>query len=218
MNQETENSQMPDSDVPGAAKKHVWITRRIRTITKSVHVNWDVYMATYSADKDYRALEMVGGREFWSIRAYAPSSTRRTKDPDAIIVQGRQVKFLVEVKWGTVLHNPKSDLRLSQDEQEEMKQLVASPGWCRARGPVIKDGRLIPKEEFDERDFSCDDQTKLILVSDFVKMKKDMPVEFSRFVSLAEKMKATFEPADIETGIMTQDGKIRSLREILEAK
>jgi hypothetical protein len=96
------------------------------------------------------------------------------KDPDVIITHEKQVKFLVEVKWGAVPGNTNTDLLMSPEEWGKMARLLDRSAICRVRGPAVKDGRRYRSPLPLQGDYSINDNTQLVLVSDFLLMKKLM--------------------------------------------
>ena len=205
----------PDSAI---AKKHIEISLRAKQIAQRALPGCRVYVATYTTGRSgqsYQQIEEHTGEEFWSIRAITPPPPPHTriKDLDLIITDEKQVKLLVEVKWGAVPGSMATDLRIVPDEWQKMARLLAAPAMCRVRGPAVRSGRRYRSVEFPtQRDYCTDGQTKLVLVSDFLALQRMLDAEFRAFLSLWKAQKSRVLIADIHCRV----GDIPSFQEVVE--
>lgn len=142
------------------AEKHIDISIKVKQVADSICQHCHVYIATYTTGKAgqfYQRIEQESGKEFWSTKAWTHPPYCRLKDPDVIITHERQVKFLVEVKWGTVPGRGSTDLTMSPEEWEKMARLLSSSAMCRVRGPAVEGGRRYRSPEFRfKKDFCTD--------------------------------------------------------------
>ncbi len=200
------------------AKKHIDISIRAKQIAAGKDRDWLIYIATHAAGisgQSYQQIEEASGEEFWSIKAWTPAPHRRLKDPDVIITDSKRVKFLVEVKWGTIPGKASTDLLMSPEEWQKIARLIHSSAFCRVRGPAVEGGRRYRSHEFRiERDYWTDGETKLILITDFLEMQKAMDAKFQEFLRLWKQTIVGLLIADLHTRI----GEIPSFQEILEGE
>ncbi len=201
------------------AKKHIEISIKTKQIADVICRGCLVYIATYTTGKSgqvYQRIEQESAEEFWSIKAWTPSPRRRLKDPDVIITRDERVKFLVEVKWGTVPGNTSTDLLMGLEEWAKMDRLLrASDIMCRVRGPAVKDGRRYKNPEFPfKKEYWTDKDSNLVLVTDFVAMKQELTPKFQWFLESWKRTSPRFLIADINTRV----GEIPSFQEILQAQ
>jgi hypothetical protein len=144
------------------AEKHVKLSTRVKHIAESKGYAGQVYIATHKP-QTYRHAEQDSGKDFWSIKAWMPSSPKdlSLKDPDLIITDRDRVKFFVEVKWGTVSETY-TDLKLGRKEEEKIKRLLAAQSvYCNVNGPVSEPAILRQHKKF-----WIDEQTQFVLVTD----------------------------------------------------
>ncbi len=201
------------------AKKHIEISIKTKQIAKSNCEDCRVYIATYTAGRSgqsHQPIEVHSGEEFWSIKAWTPSPHHHLKDPDVIITQGERVKFLVEVKWGTVPGRASTDLLMSPKEWAKLSQLLQTKEFiCRVRGPAVRHKRRYKNTDFQiTEDYKRDSKSKLVLVTDFVAMKQELTPKFQRFLESWKRTSPRFLIADINTRV----GEIPSIQEILQAQ
>ncbi len=189
------------------AKKHVELSTRIKHIAESKGYAGQVYIATHALRRyasTYCQAEHHSGEDFWSIKAWTPSSPRELnlKDPDLIITEVGRVKFLVEVKWGTV-SGTDTDLELGVTEQEEISRLLsAQPVHCNVNGPVSEPSSLRRKKKF-----WLDEKTQFVLVTDIS--------AYPGLYSLLDFWEETgLRVTDIEKRI----GRFPSFQEVLEER
>lgn len=200
------------------AKKHIEISIKTKQIAQVICRDCLVYIATYTTGKAgqvFQRIEEQSAEEFWSIKAWTPPPRRRLKDPDLIITHDDRVKFLVEVKWGTVPGNTSTDLLMGLKEWAKMDRLLrASVIMCRVRGPAVKDGRRYKGAEFPIKiDYLTDKNSILVLVTDFAAVKRELNPKFQRFIESWKCTSPRFLIADINTRV----DEIPSLQEILQA-
>ena len=95
------------------ARKHIELSIEIKKTTNIICKDFVVYLATHPTGESYRKIEKESGEEFWSIKARTQTSHQPLKDPDIIIADDKQVRLIVEVKWGTVEGNASTDLKMT---------------------------------------------------------------------------------------------------------
>ena len=198
------------------AKKHIDISIRVKQIAGHSCPHCHVYLATHrigKAGQFYQHIEQVSGEEFWSVKAWTPPPRHNLKDPDVVITQWNQVEFFVEVKWGAVRGGTNTDLLLSPEEWGRMARLLDRSAICRARGPAVKDGRCYHSPLPLRGDYSINDNTKLVIVSDFLLVKELLGAELQEFLRLWKSANVDILVADINIGV----GKIPSFQEVMEA-
>jgi hypothetical protein len=198
------------------AAKHTDISLRVKQIAAHCIPQCQVYVATYtagSAGQTYQRIEEKSGEEFWSIKAWTPWPRRRLKDPDVIVTYQDQVRFIVEVKWGAIQGIDDTDLVLTPDEWRKMKDLLTGANLCRVRGPAAVDHHRYRSCEFTvQRDYYTNSETKLVLVSDFVRTKQCLPVQYTEALNAWKNLTGNMLIADIKTPV---DGR-PSLDEVFE--
>jgi len=178
-----------------------------------------VYIATHKT-LTYHLAQQVRDEEFWGVKAWTFPPRKPLKDPDVVIAQGEQVKFLVEVKWGAVQGSTKTDLLLSPQEWGKMARLLDGSAICRVRGPAVKDSRCYHSPLPLRGDYSINDNTKLVLVSDFRLVKELIGAKLEKFLRQWKSANVDIQLADIDTGIKTgvDEIKILSFQEVMEAQ
>ncbi|MCL4396706.1 MAG: hypothetical protein M1482_18205 [Chloroflexi bacterium] len=181
------------------AKKHVRISNKVKQIAESLGYADHVYAATHAFGqmaKVFHEAELESGEQFWSIKAWkrAVPRARGLKNPDLVITDTKRVMVFVEVKWGTVA-GPDTDLRLGLKDVEKLRCLLrAQSVFCNINGPV---GELPAK--LLHREFSIDEQTQFILVTDIPTAPKlrshlDRWDEIGFLVTDIEKCVGRFRP------------------------
>lgn len=205
----------PDSAI---ARKHIEICLKVKNIAVSILPDCDVYVATYTAGQSgqsYQRIEEECRQEFWSIKAWTLTPPPiRLKDPDVIITRDKCVKFLIEVKWGSVPGRASTDLRMNGDEWRKMEKLLRDPAMCRVRGPAVRSGQRYRSQGFQsDYTYETDSQTKLVLVSNFSSMKRELSAQFNEFLSSWKHQNIGLLIADINARV----GEIPSFRELIEA-
>jgi hypothetical protein len=198
------------------AKKHIDLSIETKEIAKRAFNDCQVYIATYTtgrAGKDYQYIEEQSGKEFWSIKAWTTPPHHRLKDPDVLITLDDRVRYFVEIKWGTVLDNPRTDIVMGIEEWMKIDRLLRTSNvMCRVRGPAATEGRRFRTSEFlFEKDFTSDINSKLVLVSDFFSVKQKLPKKFEQFIELWRKTCPSLLIADINARV----GEIPPFAEIL---
>ncbi len=198
------------------AAKHTEFSIRVKHLAARYSPQYTVYIATYTAGaagQIYQRIEEGSGEEFWSIKAWAPPPRRRLKDPDVLVTYQRQVKFIVEVKWGVIPGAQDTDLILAPDEWRKMKDLLTGANLCRVRGPAVVDHCRYRGPEFpDQRDYHTNDETKLVLVADLRLTKQCLPEQYAQAMSAWKNVPSNMVLADINARV----DEIPSLREVLE--
>lgn len=186
------------------ARKHVQLGVRAMHIAESMGFSGQVYVATHAfgrAGETFRRAQAEAGAEFWGIRAWMHSSAGelRLKDPDLVIVDDNRVKFIVEVKWGTV-PGAGTDLKLPEKERQKIERLICAQfAYCNVNGPVSKESK-----EREYMKFLKDNQTKFVLVTDISGLVGLEPL-LDRWVDVG------FQVADIKK----RAGRFPSFREVL---
>ncbi len=198
------------------AEKHIDISIRAKQIAKSSNRDWHIYIATYAAGtsgQSYQRIEEASGEEFWSIKAWTPAPHRRLKDPDVIITDSQRVKFLVEIKWGTIPGRTTTDLLMSPGEWQRIARLINSSAFCRVRGPAVEGGRRHRSPDFlIEKDYWIDRKTKMVLVTDFLAMKEALGTKLQEFLKEWKRLDVGLLIADINARV----GEIPSFQEVLK--
>ena len=188
------------------AEKHIDISLEVKSIINQKCPNYDVYLATYPARAIYKKIEKTRGEEFYGIALYSSSTPRRNnkvKEPDILVSDGKNAKFIIEVKWGAINGCSSSDLKDFESDLNKMKKFNPENHWtCRISG---------------KNDFIVNDKTRFILVSDFNKAinvlgKKKFEEVLSRLQSKFQKLNIDFELADIYKRV----DDIPSLQEIIQ--
>ena len=199
------------------AKKHIEISMKAKHIADISCQNSRTYIATYTtggSGQSYQRIEQESGGEFWSIKCWTPPPRSRLKDPDLIITHDRQVKILVEVKWGAVPGRAGTDLLVSPEEMGKMARLLSSPAMCRVRGPAVKGGHRYRSPEFPiEEDYWTDSNTRFFLVTDFLAMRQVSERMLQESLKLWGDGNVGFLLADISTRV----GGIPSFQELVHA-
>lgn len=188
------------------ARRHVTLSLTIKRLAESKGFAGSVYIATHAlrrAAPFYRQSEHESGENFWSIKAWMPSSPREVnlKDPDLIIAEAGKVKFFIEVKWGTI-SGIDTDLKLSRKERSEIGRLLgASAAYCNVNGPVHE-----PPSRRQKQTFWLDEKTRFIFATEISAA--------SRSFSLLDAWEATgFQVTNIAKRI----GRFSSFEEVFDA-
>ncbi len=194
------------------AKKHIDISTKAKELAVTVCADCESCIATHKGQA-YQRIEKESQNEFWSIKAWTQRPHRNLKDPDLIITLHGHVRYFIEVKWGTVPDNPRTDLTMGIEEWAKINRLLhTSTVMCRVRGPAAREGRRFRTSEFlFENDFTSDTNSKLVLVSDFFGVKQKLPKKFDQFMELWNKSSPSFQIADINVRV----DEIPPLAEIL---
>ncbi len=199
------------------AKKHIDISIKTKQIATLIDKGYHIYIATYTTGKTgkcYQQIEEASGEDFWSIKAWTRyPHPHRLKDPDIIITHADRVRFLIEVKWGTVPDCGNTDLLIGQQECDKMRQLLRIQEFiCRVRGPAVWDKRRYKTTDFQiSETYRRNSESKFVLVSDFSTMHQVMNSEFLKFIRIWKSKIPEFLIADINVGV----SEIPSLRDIL---
>ncbi len=200
------------------AEKHIQICLDIKNMIKKKCENYHVYVATYGTGKQgipYRKREEESGEEFWSINLWQFSegkNAKKVKQPDVIVTNGSRVEYLIEVKWGTMKGYPKSDLEIEKDDFEKMISARSDGMCCRIHGPAVQDHQRYDNHEFTtEEDFKVDNQTKIVLVSDFYSVKTELDSRYKDILSRLKELENNVIFADINKRV----GDIPSLQEVI---
>jgi hypothetical protein len=197
------------------AREHIEISIKIKRLADVFCRDCQTYVATYTAGasgQSYQRIEQESGEDFWSIKAWTPPPRSRLKDPDLIITHDRRVKYLVEVKWGSVSGRRSTDMLLSPGEREKMARLMHASAMCRVRGPAVKDGRRYSSPEFPiQRDYWTDADTKFVLGTDFLAMQRSVEMNLQELLGPWKEGSMGFLLADVNARV----GKIPSFKEVL---
>ncbi len=197
------------------AKKHIGISLRVKQAINTRFPDYGVYVATYTSGKTgqiYQRVEEETGEEFWSIRAWRPPLNLRLKDPDVLVTDQRVVKFVIEVKWGAISGCTTPDIRPSYDELSKMANLLSGSAYCRVRGPATHKGMRYPSIAFlNEINYWTNDETGLVVVSDFQMAKEMLGGRYSEAIHRWKSVSSSLLLADISERV----GDIPSLQELL---
>lgn len=174
------------------AQKHIELSLKVRDIARERLPDHLVYVATHTAGKYgqlYQSLEEETGEEFWSLRIISDPTKRRLKDPDLLIAIESRAEFLVEIKWGVIAGEGKSDMIDAFQIQSEMRNALIKPAICQLRGPAVTKGQRYRTDSFKiKRKYTVDHNTKLLLVTDFASIKRILP---NRFLEFKNQMKSS---------------------------
>lgn len=173
------------------ADKHIQISLEVKKGTEKLNRELKTYLATYTTGTSgtiYKKLEEQSGEEFWSLRMHSskdPDNTDGVKDPDIIVVKNKEIKYVIEVKWGFIGNYTNSTDLMSIFDRNEMvkiKDMIDNSQVCRAIGPKVYCGTIVNQNK--KFNLLRNEETQFLLVSDFTGLYNNQRSVFNEFKEL----------------------------------
>ncbi|MCK4475891.1 MAG: hypothetical protein KAU16_04115 [Methanophagales archaeon] len=196
-------NRFPKSSSKSKAEKHTSILCQIEDIVERMYHNkFKTYLTTHTR-KYYKETEKESRKTFYHLKMYTtdpPKGRSNVKDPDSIVVEGHEIRYVIEVKWGST--DLKSIFDSNSDELTKIKDLIRESKVCRVIGPYIQNGIEVNENE-KHIDFKVCSNTRFLVVSDLRGLLKSHPADFGSIKRKYKDFDNLFSICDIKEDVET---------------